>query len=144
MGGASAWRSKIFRQHQFSPSFSGYGLYEDLDFCLSVSREGPLYLCTRARLAHYHATSGRPNHFRYGEMVVRNGWFVWRKCWPAPPLPDRLRWWAITILLMLCQLGDVIRGPFRTIAVEEILGRLWGIAKVFTAMPMKTREDENN
>jgi hypothetical protein len=38
----------------------------------------------------------------------------------------------------------VIRGPFRTVAVEEMLGRLWGIAKVFTAMPLKTREDEND
>ena len=86
MGGASAWRSEVFEKCRFSDCFVGYGLYEDMDFCIRATRIGSLYVCTRARVAHYHAPSGRPNHFRYGCMVVRNGWFVWRRRKPACPM----------------------------------------------------------
>lgn len=132
MGGASAWRRDTFHRHQFSPYFEGYGLYEDLDFCIRASRDGPLYLCTRARLAHYHAPSGRPNYFKYGEMVVRNGWYVWRKRWPNPAWPDRVRWWATTLLLLLCRLGDTTRGSNRIQTFADAMGRIWGILIVIS------------
>lgn len=137
MGGASAWRHEVFENHTFSTYFDGYGLYEDLDFCVRVSRDGPLYLCTRARLAHYHAPSARPNQFRYGIMVVRNGWFVWRRRWPNPPWSARIRWWSITILMILCRLGDALRGPRRRQAVSEAAGRFWGIVQVLVRSPAR-------
>ena len=122
MGGASAWRSHIFSRVQFSTYFEGYGLYEDLDFCIRSSRLGIILLCTRAQLEHYHASSGRPNFFQYGVMVVRNGWFVWRKRWPNPPFGSKLKWLLITLLLAFLRLVDLRRSGF-----EEALGRFWGM-----------------
>jgi len=141
MGGASAWTRGLLERVRFSPWFEGYGLYEDLDFCLRAGREGSLWLCTRARLAHLHYAPGRPNRFRYGEMVVRNGWRVWRLRWPGLAWPDRGRWWATTSLLALCRLGDAVRGPEREAALTEALGRFWGMARTLAAPPNAEEDD---
>ncbi len=138
MGCAFSWRRDVFRQQRFSEYFAGYGLYEDLDFCVRAAAAAPLYLCTRTRVAHYHAPAGRPNQFRYGAMVVRNGWFVWRRRWPAPPLAERTRWWGTTMLLTLCQLGAALRGPRRLQAATEAGGRLSGMASVLWRQPTDT------
>jgi GT2 family glycosyltransferase len=133
MGGASAWRRSVFEQNKFSVYFDGYGLYEDLEFCLRVSRRGPLFLCTTACLEHHHSSSSRPDNFRYGEMVVRNGWYVWRQHQSNPSGPDRARWWAITILLTLARFGDTLRQDKR--AFFEAMGRLKGMAILFWDKP---------
>ena len=137
MGGVAAWRSTVFAQHQFSPYFAGYGLYEDLDFSVRVARRQPLYLCTQARVAHHHAAAGRPPAFRYGVMVVRNGWYVWRQRWPDPPRRAGRHWWAISLLLTGCRLGDVVRGPQRRQALAEALGRGWGMLCLLGRKPAR-------
>jgi GT2 family glycosyltransferase len=124
-GGASAWLREVLEDHRFSTFFEGYGLYEDLSFSLDVSKTSPLYVCTAARLAHHHEAGGRPNAFRYGRMVVRNGWYVWRQRWPHPSARDRMLWWAITSLLILCRLMDARLGGLSG-SVEEALGRIAG------------------
>lgn len=139
MGGASSWRSDVLASHEFSHFFEGYGLYEDMDFCIRASSDGPLFVNTRARLAHHHAGPSRPNKFRYGEMVVRNGWFVWRRRWPRPRPADRARWWWITLLLAFCRLLDV-RGPSKLDGFREALGRFYGAARVLVSNP---RENED-
>lgn len=131
MGGASAWRRVVFDRCSFSPEFAGYGLYEDLDFCIQANRVGPIYLCTRAEVAHEHDPGARPDPFAYGKMVVRNGWYVWRKRWPSPSTPDKLRWWATTFLLALFRLGDV--RPGRGAAFREGLGRVYGAASLLAS-----------
>ncbi|MFL6227697.1 MAG: glycosyltransferase family 2 protein [Pyrinomonadaceae bacterium] len=135
MGCSFTFRREVFARHRFSSFFEGYGLYEDMDFCVRAAADAPLYLATRARLAHYHAPAGRPSRFRYGRMVVRNGWFVWRRRHPRPPLGARTRWWATTLLLALCELADVARGPRRTDALAEIAGRLWEMARLLHQTP---------
>lgn len=135
MGGASAWRKEVFQKHNFSTFFEGYGLYEDFDFCVRVSRQNPLYLCTKARLAHYHAPTGRPDSFLYGKMVVRNGWFVWRRRWSNPNLKNQLRWWAITYLLIILRLIDVRDLSTCKSAFLEGCGRLWGAATLLWDKP---------
>ncbi len=142
MGGASAWRREVFDRRRFSLYFDGYGLYEDLDFCLRVSREHPLYVCTRARLEHHHAATGRPAAFQYGAMVVRNGWYVWRRRWATPAWADRLRWWTVTVLLTASRAWDSLRGPDRDHAALEALGRLWGIGLVLLNPPVRANADE--
>lgn len=141
MGGASCWRRSVFSQVRFSSFFEGYGLYEDLDFSVRVSRDGPLYLCTGASLLHNHAPSGRPNQFRYGVMVVRNGWYVWRQRWPMPNPLDRCKWWMVTLLLTLCRFGDALRGPARMGAFTEGCGRLWGAMRVWLRPPRPETND---
>lgn len=134
-GGASTWRREALAATRFSPYFAGYGLYEDLDFCLRIRDQGELYLCTAAHLHHLHDPAGRPASLRYGSMVVRNGWLVWRRRWPHPSHRDRLRWWAVTLLLTLCRLADALRGAGSRAALAEAMGRSWGIMTVLVHPP---------
>ncbi len=134
IGAAFAFRRELLAACRFSEYFSGYGLYEDLDFCVRACRLGPLYLCTRARVAHHHVAAGRPHAFRYGTMVARNGWYVWRQRWPHPGLGDRCRWWCVTLLLTLCRAANVFSATPR-VAGAEALGRLWGALGVLIRPP---------
>lgn len=134
LGCAMAWRRWVFEQLRFSAYFEGYGLYEDLDFCVRAARLGPVVLCTRARLRHEHAPAGRPGAFRYGVMVVRNGWFVWRRRWPQPGLTDRAHWWATTLVLAGCRLAGGSQ-----VALLEALGRLWAMPGVLLRPPREER-----
>lgn len=126
MGGVSAFRKSLFSQIKFSEYFQGYGLYEDADFSLRASKQGKLVVNTAARLSHHHAPQGRPNHFKYGQMVVRNGYYVWRVKNPNPVLRHRFKWHLITILLWTIRATNIITGPNRSGALMETLGRKMG------------------
>lgn len=136
LGCAMAWRRRVFESLRFSRYFEGYGLYEDLDFCIRAAALGPIWLCTRARVRHDHAPAGRPAAFRYGVMVVRNGWFVWRRRWPEPGAADRLRWWATTLLLAAARLAG---GSDRRAALLETLGRLSALPGLLVNPPREDR-----
>lgn len=126
MGGVASYRKSVFETMQFSSYFEGYGLYEDADFSLRVSKEGKLYLNTAARLSHFHAASGRPNQYRYGKMVVRNGWYVWRIKNPKPQIQHQLKWHAITILLTCIRFSNIFTSNQKEAAFTEALGRTVG------------------
>jgi GT2 family glycosyltransferase len=126
MGGVSSFRKGVFDTIQFSTYFEGYGLYEDADFTLRVAKKGKLYLNTAAQLSHYHEASGRPNQYRYGKMVVRNGWYVWRIKNPKPSLNAKLKWHAITILLTIIRFSNIFTTTKRKQAFSEALGRTFG------------------
>lgn len=130
MGGVSSFRKKVFESLQFSTYFEGYGLYEDADFTLRVAKLGKLYLNTAAKLNHYHDASGRPNQYKYGKMVVRNGWYVWRTKNPKPLLGAKLKWHSITILLTIIRYSNIFTTNTRKEAFTEALGRTvgwWGL-----------------
>lgn len=126
MGGVSSFRKSVFEKFSFSTYFDGYGLYEDADFTLRVAKTGKLYLNTAAQLSHFHAPSGRPNQYKYGKMVVRNGWYVWRVKNPNPKIQDRLKWNAITILLTLIRFTNIITSSEKKAAFTEAIGRTIG------------------
>ncbi|WP_035667935.1 glycosyltransferase family 2 protein [Flavobacterium sp. 83] len=126
MGGVSSFRKKVFDTLHFSTYFEGYGLYEDADFTLRVAKIGKLYLNTGAKLQHYHDASGRPNQYRYGKMVVRNGWYVWRTKNPDPALKHQLKWHAITLLLTAIRYSNVLTANAKKEALTEALGRTLG------------------
>lgn len=126
MGGVSSFRKSVFTTHLFSNYFEGYGLYEDADFSLRLSQVGSLYCNTSARLQHFHDSSGRPNKYNYGKMVVRNGWYVWRVKYPKPNLQSRLKWNAISFLLTLIRFSNIFTSTKRTEAFTEGLGRTVG------------------
>ena len=123
MGGVSAYKKSLFDKIQFSEFFHGYGLYEDADFSLRAAQFGKLYINTNAKLEHHHEPSGRPNMFKYGRMVVRNGYYVWRVKNPWPNFKDRFKWHAITLLLLSVRATNVITGPKRVQALMETIGR---------------------
>lgn len=126
MGGVSSFARHALQLQSFSTYFEGYGLYEDADFTLRLSKKGNLYVNTAARLYHYHEASGRPNLFRYGKMVVRNGWYVWKVRYPEIDFGNRLKWNVISFLLTLIRLSNTLTGPNRKAALMEALGRTAG------------------
>ena len=109
MGGVASYKTDLFSKLSFSEYFEGYGLYEDMDFCLRASRIGQLYVNTAAGLYHHHEEKGRPNQFKYGKMVVRNGWYVWRVKYPKPTFRAVSKWYATSLLLALIRLGNVFQ-----------------------------------
>jgi len=135
MGGVASYRKEVFEQPKFSTYFEGYGLYEDADFSLRVSKTGKLYINTAAQLSHYHDVSGRPNHYKYGKMVVRNGWYVWRVKNPNPQILHRFKWHSITLLLTLIRFSNIFTAGQRRQAFTEAVGRTVGWWSLFFNKP---------
>lgn len=126
MGGVSSFPLRVLNKHKFSEYFEGYGLYEDADFSLRLSKLGNLYINTAAQLEHHHDASGRPDHYKYGKMVIRNGWYVWRVKYPNPSLRARFKWNATALLLTLIRFTNVITTNDKKGALNESIGRTVG------------------
>ncbi|MFC4636299.1 glycosyltransferase family 2 protein [Dokdonia ponticola] len=128
MGGVASYRLSALRSQRFSEYFEGYGLYEDADFTLRLSKKGALYVNTNAQLHHYHDPDGRPNKFSYGKMVIRNGWYIWRVRYPNPKWIARIKWNATAALLTLIRFTNVLtkNKKIRTEAFTEASGRVAG------------------
>lgn len=126
MGGVASYRKSVFDTIQFSIYFEGYGLYEDADFTLRLSKLGKLYVHTGAQVAHHHDTSGRPDPYKYGKMVVRNGWYIWRVKFPKPTLKARFKWHATSFLLTLIRYGNMLNTKNKKQALKEAFGRTIG------------------
>ena len=135
MGGVSSFRKKVFETLQFSTYFEGYGLYEDADFTLRVSKTGQLYINTAAKLNHYHDEAGRPNKYSYGKMVVRNGWYVWVVKNPNPKFIHKWKWNCITIVLILIRFSNTFTTSKPKEAFTEALGRTIGWFSLFFKKP---------
>ena len=123
MGGVASYKKELLGKVFFSSYFEGYGLYEDLDFCLRASALGKLYVNTAARVYHFHEQVGRPDPYKYGKMVIRNGWYVWRIKYPHPSLKAVIKWNATSFLLTLIRLSNAISDKN---AFYEALGRFSG------------------
>lgn len=108
MGCMMAYRKNIFETITFSTYFEGYGLYEDYDFSIRAGKLGRLITNTAARLEHHHEPSGRPNTYKYGQMVVTNGWYVWRLKHPQPGIKSIIKWHCITLLLALFRMTNIL------------------------------------
>jgi GT2 family glycosyltransferase len=126
MGGVSSYRKGVFEKLSFSTYFEGYGLYEDADFCLRLAKQGKLYVTTKAQLEHHHDVLGRPNTFKYGKMVLRNGWYIWRVKYSKPTLKARLKWHLTAILLMKLTFIGVLTSSKKKATFMEGFGRWIG------------------
>ena len=135
MGGVSSFKKEVFDNLSFSTYFEGYGLYEDADFSLRVAKQGTIYINTNAQLAHYHNASGRPNRYKYGKMVVRNGWYVWRVRYPNPRTKARLKWNATAFLLTAIRFTNVLTSDKKKEAFTESLGRVVGWLSLLVNKP---------
>ncbi len=130
-----SYRKNVLDNQKFDNYFVGYSLYEDIALSLKIAKKGKLYINTNAKLYHYHSSFGRPNKFVYGKMVVRNGWYVWRIKNPSPKLKDRFKWNAITILLIVIRLSNIINSNQKTEALTESLGRIIGWLSLIISKP---------
>ncbi|RMA57990.1 glycosyltransferase family 2 protein [Ulvibacter antarcticus] len=126
MGGVASYKKEVLDLHKFSEYFEGYGLYEDADFTLRLSKMGELYVNTAAQLSHFHEASGRPNQYSYGKMVVRNGWYVWRVRHPKPSFKARIKWNATAFLLTLIRFLNAVTSNEKKKAFTEAMGRTAG------------------
>lgn len=135
MGGVSSFRKSVFEKFQFSTYFEGYGLYEDADFSLRLTKTGKLYVNTAAQLVHYHEESGRPNQYQYGKMVVRNGWYVWRVKNQNPLFKAKFKWHSITLLLTLIRFSNTFTSTKKLAAFSEAIGRTVGWFSLFWKTP---------
>ncbi|SCX92753.1 Glycosyltransferase, GT2 family [Nonlabens sp. Hel1_33_55] len=135
MGGVSSFPYNVLQTHKFSEYFEGYGLYEDADFSLRLAKIGKLYVNAAAQLEHHHDASGRPNLYKYGKMVVRNGWYVWRVKNPKPLVKDQTKWYQITILLAAIRFLNIFTTKEKWQAFEETSGRVVGLFSLLWNKP---------
>ena len=126
MGGVSSFKKAVFQVHKFSEYFEGYGLYEDADFTLRLSKMGRLFVNTNAQLYHYHVESGRPDLYKYGQMVIRNGWYVWKVKFPNPSLKNKLKWHTTAGILTFIRLSNAVTSSKKKEAFLEAIGRMSG------------------
>jgi glycosyltransferase involved in cell wall biosynthesis len=137
MGGVSSFKKEIVDTIKFSTYFVGYGLYEDLEYCVRVSKAHKLYVNTAATLYHYHEELGRPNAYTYGKMVVRNGWYVWRTRYSNPSFTARFKWNAIVVLLMCIRFVNIFTTSKKKEVFTEVLGRKIGWLSLWFNKPVK-------
>ncbi|MDO7172709.1 glycosyltransferase family 2 protein [Mariniflexile sp. AS56] len=126
VGMSFSFKRIVFKNIKFSTYFEGYGLYEDADFSIRALKFGKNVIATNAKLFHYHEPLGRPNQYKYGKMVVRNGWYVWRVKYPNPEMKAILKWNATVILLTLIRFTNILNTTKRKEALTESLGRVVG------------------
>jgi len=141
MGGVASYRKTVFEQLKFSAYFEGYGLYEDTDFSLRCSKIGNLYVNTAAKLYHYHDEDGRPNQFKYGKMVVRNGYYVWRVRYKNPSFKAKIKWHLITWLLIFIRFSNVFNTSNKKQAFSEGMGRTIGWISLIFRKPKVSIND---
>ncbi|PBI89475.1 Glycosyl transferase family 2 [Flavobacterium sp. ACN2] len=137
IGMSMSFKIDVLNKIKFSKFFEGYGLYEDADFSLRALQFGKNVINTSAKLYHYHDPSGRPNQYKYGKMVVRNGWYVWRIKNPNPKIIDRFKWNAITILLIMIRLTNVFTESDKQSAFKESIGRIVGWCSLIFSKPKR-------
>ncbi|MCC9061703.1 glycosyltransferase family 2 protein [Flavobacterium piscisymbiosum] len=135
IGMSMSFRKIVVDTIKFSRFFEGYSLYEDADFSLRALKFGKNVINTNAHLSHFHAVSGRPNQYKYGKMVVRNGWYVWRVKNPNPVFKDRLKWNLITVLLTLIRSANILTEGNKKAAFTETLGRTIGFFSLCVNKP---------
>ncbi|GGW78799.1 glycosyltransferase family 2 protein [Salegentibacter mishustinae] len=128
MGGVASYKHELFSEINFSEKFIGYGLYEDLDFCLRASAIGQLYVNTAAKVEHLHDEAGRPDYIKYGRMVVENGYHVWKLKNPNPSFKAAFKFWAIHILLLIIRFVNGFSKDKS--GFDDARGRLKGLIEV--------------
>lgn len=127
MGGVSSYKKSLFKNIGFSTYFEGYGLYEDMEFCLKISKLGELFVNTRAKVLHLHEESGRPDYYKYGQMVVKNGYYVWRKKYPEPSFKAKVKWYLISYLLAFIRFENYLQGDKN--GILDFKGRIKSLLK---------------
>jgi hypothetical protein len=127
IGGATVWRSGVFRDHSFDEWFLGSGTAEDLTFSYEVGKRYALYVVAEARVQHLEPKRNWKSSFRAGHaQVVNRVYFVKRN-------PDlslaRCSWNLIGRLL-----GNLAGGTARLdpCQIMRACGNLVGLAQVAT------------
>ncbi len=79
LGGVSSFNRDVFKEFSFTGRYREFGLGEDKDFTVAVSRRHPLYLNPRARLVHLEAAAMRPQDRRWARMFLLGTYMLFRR-----------------------------------------------------------------
>ena len=137
IGMSFSFKKIVYQNIKFSTFFEGYGLYEDADYSLRALSYGKNVINTNLQLEHHHLPEGRPNKFKYGQMVIRNGWYVWRVKYPNPSFKARFKWNAIAFVLTVLRFGNVLSTTEKKAALTEALGRTYGWVSLIFNKPLR-------
>lgn len=74
-GGATFWKSKVYREFKFDEWFDGTGYYEDVDFSYRVSRKYRLAFSSKSRCFHYHHPVRTEKLFPLGVWQITGWWY---------------------------------------------------------------------
>jgi GT2 family glycosyltransferase len=77
-GGAVMWKTEAARANGFTAGLDGYGMGNDLEFSLRISRFGRQAIAGDARLLHLREVGGRPEPRRLGYESLRNRRYIHR------------------------------------------------------------------
>jgi len=89
-----SYRRDVLQEYAFDERLSGYALGEDLQFSYRVSRRWRLLVTPRARLAHRHASNGRPPSATFRAMSIFNRYLFFREEVARRPLDWVAYGWA--------------------------------------------------
>ncbi|CAB5083646.1 hypothetical protein D3OALGA1CA_401 [Olavius algarvensis associated proteobacterium Delta 3] len=78
-GGVTVWRRIVFDTNSFDEWFSGYGMYEDVDFSYRVGKEYKLVVNSRAKVKHLMDPSKKGMNYAIGKKEVINRLYFVRK-----------------------------------------------------------------
>jgi glycosyltransferase involved in cell wall biosynthesis len=132
-GCAMAWRLNVFKEQLFSEFFDGrraegYGVGDELEFGVRVSRTRRLAICGDALVKHLQIGGGRAGAFRLGYDYVTNFLFLLHVTLQEASLVrhyQQLWYWLVDALLGLT-VGTLL-GYGRT-NIPHALGLLYGVA----------------
>lgn len=78
-GGVTVWRRIVFDTNAFDEWFSGYGMYEDVDFSYRVGKKYKLVVNSGAKVRHLMDISKKGMNFKIGKKEVINRLYFVRK-----------------------------------------------------------------
>lgn len=78
-GGVTVWRRSVFDTNAFDEWFSGYGMYEDVDFSYRVGKQYKLVVNADAKVLHLMDTSKRGMNYKIGKKEVINRLYFVKK-----------------------------------------------------------------
>lgn len=78
-GGVTVWRRVVLDTYAYDEWFSGYGLYEDVDFSYRVGKKYKLVVNSDAKVNHLMDVSKKGNNFQIGKKAVINRLYFVKK-----------------------------------------------------------------
>jgi glycosyltransferase involved in cell wall biosynthesis len=76
-GGATVWRSNIFKEFDYDEWFASYGIVEDIDFSHRVNKKFDLFVVADARLRHIETS--HKNQYLLSYIVTMNHLYLAHK-----------------------------------------------------------------
>jgi len=113
-GGVTIWRRIVFDTNSFDEWFSGYGMYEDVDFSYRVGKKFKLVVNSDAKVRHLMDISKSGMNFKIGKKEVINRLYFVKK---HQELSAKLSLWSnvggtirnFSSGLILFNMGHIIR-----------------------------------